>query len=462
MDLVPLTSIAIPLIQSGSYPARSGNLVRPLIDGEPAFRRICDLIEAARRSVWVTITFMWQTCEMPDGRGTPLDVLDRAAAQGIDVRIIFWRPDEETAWLRRNAFWGSEAHFQLLEGRRSGVKIRWDRALPGFCQHQKSWLIDADTADGTAFVGGINLNPHSMVAPGHTGERHNHDVYLELAGPSVVDVHHNFVQRWNEASERFAGDGRWGTGCEANLQLPSRVPAERGRAVVQIQRTMAAGRYADGRATPEGAPYDIASGERSNFEQYCAAILAARRSIYIENQQIDVPEIVGCLRLALTRGVDVVLLVPSHPDPAMQTQPERAAPLKPLLALGIFDHFMLVGIAGTGPDGRRKSIYVHSKLMLIDDEWATVGSCNLHRFSLFGNGEMNAAFSDPSTVRAFRCELFREHLDRDTSRLDARGALRLFREIARQNRRKFEAGDHAWQGLAFELATGSGRELAQG
>jgi cardiolipin synthase A/B len=450
MNIVPATSIAIPFVQ-GSYPPRCGNLVRPLIDGQPAFQRICELIETARRSVWVTITFMWQACEMPDGRGTPFDVLDRAAAQGIDVRIIFWRPDEETAWLGHNAFWGSTTHIELLGRRRSGVKIRWDRAHPGFCQHQKSWLIDAGAADETAFVGGINLNPNSMVAPGHRGEGHNHDVYLELAGPSVVDVHHNFVQRWNEASERFAEDGRWGTGSEVNLQLPNRVPAARGRAVVQIQRTMHPGRYVDGRATPEGAPYDISSGERSNFEQYCEAILAARRSIYIENQQIDVPEIVNCLHRALTRGVDVILLLPSDPD---VTQRERRVFLKPLVELEIFDNFMLAGIAGIGADGRRKSIYVHSKLMLIDDEWATVGSCNLHRFSLFGNGEMNAAFSDPSIVRTFRCELLQEHLDRDTSGMDDRSALRLFREIARQNRRKLEAGDHAWQGLAFEFATG--------
>jgi len=175
--------------------------------------------------------------------------------------------------------------------------------------------------------------------------------------------------------------------------LPNRVPAERGTTVVQIQRTTHSGRYADGRATPEGAPYKIESGERSNFEQYRTAILAARRSIYIENQQIDVPEIVNCLHRALTRGVDVILLVPFDPDVASQTQLERRAVLKPLIDFGIFENFMLAGIAGVGADGRRKSIYVHSKLMLVDDEWATAGSCNLHRFSLFGNGEMNAANS---------------------------------------------------------------------
>jgi len=82
---------------------------------------------------------------------------------------------------------------------------------------------------------------------------------------------------------------------------------------------------------------------------------------------------------------------------------------------------------------------------------ADVGSCNLHRFSLFGNGEMNAAFSERNTVRAFRCELFREHLNQDTVGMDDRTALQLFRKIARENRRKLEAGDPAWQGLAFEL-----------
>jgi hypothetical protein len=208
------------------------------------------------------------------------------------------------------------------------------------------------------------------------------------------------------------------------------------------------GRYVDRQATPEGISFDIASGERSNFHQYCAAINAARRSIYIENQYVDVPEIVDCLRGALKRGVDVVLLMPAEPEVRLQTTPERCAFLKARTELGTYQNFMLAGIAGTGADGHRRSIYVHAKLMLVDDEWATVGSCNLHRFSLFGNGETNAAFSEPNIVRAFRCELLREHLDQDTLSLDDRNALDLFRKIARANRRKCEAGDHAWQGLA--------------
>jgi cardiolipin synthase A/B len=290
---------AIPFVTSGCYPVRAGNLVRHLIDGEPAFRRICQAIEAARQNVWVTVTFMWAEFAMPDGCGSALDILDCAAARGVDVRLIFWRPDAETQWLQRNAFWGSRGHIEILEARRSGVKIRWDRAHPGFCQHQKTWLIDAGADDGTAFVGGINLNPRSVVAPGHRGEGHNHDVYIELAGPAVVDVHHNFVQRWNEASDRMENDGRWGLESETDLRFPARIPRKRGGAVVQIQRTVHRGRYHNGQATPHGRWFDIAGGEQSNFDQYCAAIDAARSSIYIENQHLDVQEIVDCLHGAL-------------------------------------------------------------------------------------------------------------------------------------------------------------------
>ena len=443
----------IPFVQSGSYPVRPGNAIRPLIDGEPAFRRICEAIAAARHGVWVTVTFMWAGFKMPDGRGSALDVLDQAAARGLDVRLIFWRPDAATDCLKRNAFWGSAEHRGQLEARRSGVKIRWDGAHPGFCQHQKSWLIDAGAETDTAFVGGINLNPHSVVAPGHHGEGQNHDAYLELSGPSTVDVLHNFVQRWNEASERLVADGRWGAGSETDLAFPVHVPARRGDALVQIQRTVHRGRYSDGHAAPGGQRFNIGSGEQSNFDQYCAAIGAARRSLYIENQYVEVPEIVACLHQALRRGVDVVLLMPAdpdiHTDPA--DGPERRAFVAARAALGGYEHFTLAGIAGLGAAGQRKSVWVHAKLMLVDDEWATLGSCNLHRHSLFGNGEMNAAFRDPQAVRNLRVELFAEHLGQDTSGLDVRAAFKLFRRVTQENRRRFDRGDHAWQGLAFAL-----------
>jgi cardiolipin synthase A/B len=440
LNSLDLRELTIPLVQTASYPARPGNALRPLVDGEPAFRRVCEAIEAARQSVWATVAFMWADFQMPDGRGSALDVLNRSAARGLDVRLIFWRPDPETERFKANAFWGSPEHIDLLDRSDSAIRVRWDRAQPGFCQHQKSWIIDAGAETETIFLGGINLNPHSMVAPGHRGEGQNHDAYLELAGPSAVDVHHNFVQRWNEASERHSADGRWGSGSEIDLPFPTRLPGRRGNALVQIQRTIHSGRYRDGRATPEGARFDIEAGERSNFDQYCAAIAAARRSIYIENQHVEVPEIIDCLRQALLQGVEVVAVVPAAAEIS-----EKFA------ALGAFETFTLAGIAGLGNDGHRKPVWVHAKLMVVDGEWGTVGSCNLHRHSLLGNSEMNAAFWDRKTARTLLSELLREHLEQDISRMDDLAALRLFRAIAAENRKLFKAGEPAWQGLAFSL-----------
>jgi phosphatidylserine/phosphatidylglycerophosphate/cardiolipin synthase-like enzyme len=131
--------------------------------------------------------------------------------------------------------------------------------------------------------------------------------------------------------------------------------------------------------------------------------------------------------------------------------PEVAAVRASRARLATRGGFTLCGMAGRGADGSRQPVYVHSKLMLVDDEWATVGSCNLHRYSLFGNGELNAAYGDAMAVRAMRVALFREHLGTDTSELDDVDALRLFRHVALDNRARHERNDPGWQGMAFSL-----------
>ncbi|MBX3142632.1 MAG: phosphatidylserine/phosphatidylglycerophosphate/cardiolipin synthase family protein [Trueperaceae bacterium] len=449
-----MTGDHISFVASGSYPVREGNRLRLLNDGEPAFRRICEAIEGARERVWVTVTFMWPAFVMPDGRGNALDVLGRAAARGVDVRVIFWRPGPGLESLKRNAFWGSDEHITELQSLGSRIKVRWDGANHGYCEHQKSWLIDAGSDDATAFVGGINLNPHSLVKPGHAGApKQNHDAYVELRGPATADVHHNFVQRWNEADGHASPGGLWGEGSETQLSFPTHLPAQAGDAVAQVQRTIHACAYRDGHAAVGGRPFDIAAGERSNFDQYILALGSAQRTVYMENQYLEVPVIVEALREALERGVEVVVLLPAEPDVvgAASLSQGRLALLDARASLAAYPNFTLAGLAGLGDDGRRQPVWIHAKLMLIDDAWATVGSCNLHHYSLFGNSEMNVAFAHPPTVRAMRVELFREHLDLDTEALDDVEALRLFRSVAFENRRRFDAGDSDWRGLAFSL-----------
>ena len=435
---------------AGAYPARSGNLVRPIVDGVPAFQRIAEAIGAARHSVWLTVAFYAPDLRFPDGRGL-FDVLDDGEARGLDVRVLFWRPNPESSRYGRT-FPGTEADQDLLRGRGSRFGIRWDRAGTSYCQHQKSWLIDAGHPKETAFVGGINLTAKALGSPGHR-DGGRHDLYLEITGPSATDVHHNFVQRWNEASERTQADGTWGAAGFSPLPFPSRASVPRGASVVQIQRMVPPGRYADDTASPGGQPHAIQAGERSILEQYERAIDAARSTIYIENQALPVPTIARRLEAALHRGVQVVLLVPAEPGEgvrAARRDPARSAPFEAVEALDRHEAFVLAGLVV--PDGGRgRPVYVHAKVMLVDDAWATIGSCNLHANSLGGHAELNASVWDEAVVRALRRELLAEHLGRDTSGLDDRAALRLYREVAEANRLGAATRGAGYQALATAL-----------
>jgi phosphatidylserine/phosphatidylglycerophosphate/cardiolipin synthase-like enzyme len=446
--------MTIPHPVKGSYPVRTGNAVRPLVDGGPAFQRIGEAMDRARHSLWLTVAFYSADFTMPGGRGSLFDVLDRAVARGLDVRVIFWRPNPECPWgSRGSTFEGTPEDHDLLGERGSTFRVRWDRAHGHYLHHQKSWLIDAGQPSEVAFVGGINLTARATGEPGHP-EGHRHDAYVEVSGPAATDVHHNFVQRWNEASERLLDDGRWGHDANDWLPFPTLLSNPRGSSVVQIQRNVHAGRYTDGQASPAGTFFEIADGERTIFDQYLMAIGAAREAIYIENQAVPIPSIASAIEEALKRGIEVVILVPAQPEPHVRQarrDPSRVELFDRVARLGQYPGFSLVGIAAISPKGERRDIYVHGKIMLVDDEWATIGSCNLHSNSLYGHTEMNASIWDATVVRALRCELLSEHLRLDTGHLDAREALQLYQAIARHNRRKREADDPGWQGLAYTL-----------
>jgi phosphatidylserine/phosphatidylglycerophosphate/cardiolipin synthase-like enzyme len=448
----------IPFAESGSYPIRGGNRVRPLVDGEPAFQRICESIDSAQHSVWVTVAFLDPTFQLPDRRGSFFDALDRAYARGLDVRALFWRCAPLHKMSPDAHFFGDARQLEMLRSRGSCFLARWDRAAKLYCHHQKSWLIDAGNPGEVAFVGGINLNPNSVVPPGHplthTGKS-THDVYVEIEGPSAGDVHHNFVQRWNGASDRHQPDGLWPeTSDNGDLTFPDRAAPPVGEVAVQIQRTVRREQYRDDTASPGADPFPIVEGEYSVRAQYLSALAAARRTIYVEDQALGSPEFVEALHDALGRGVEVVVLLPVDPneDMAASRTDLRATPFwERLHALGGHERFTLAGIARNGnKPGDYQNVYVHAKIALIDDVWATIGSANIANRSFYGDTELNASFWHRSTVTELRRNLLLEHLGQDTAELDDVSALRLYARIARENAER-RSRSEPLEGLAFAL-----------
>lgn len=450
-------SLLIPFAEGGSYPVRAGNAVRSLIDGEPAFRRICEAVEAAQHSVWVTVAWIWESFRMPDGRGSLFDLLDAAASRGIDVRVIFYRHTAEGPFPRQIIFSGTDEQRLWLESRGSRFYARWDSTPIWSFHHQKSWVIDAGRETEVAFVGGMNMRPSTVAPRGHVsldGKSQDHDAYLEIAGPAATDVHHNFVQRWNEASERHKDDGLFGHLRDDHLPLPAQLSASRGTVVAQVQRTIPNGHYADGAWALNDAAFDIAAGEFSVADQYARAIDAAQRAIYIENQAFSSAAMIERLKRALERGVQVAAVVPvqgEHHMRKFREQDQHRSLFELIAACGMHDNFTLAGLAGPMPDGSRGNVYVHGKLMLVDDVWATIGSTNFADRSLRSQTEMNVSFQDADAVKALRCDLFAEHTAQDTAMLSDTDALRLFAETARTNTLRREASDMNWQGIVFAL-----------
>ena len=109
----------------------------------------------------------------------------------------------------------------------------------------------------------------------------------------------------------------------------------------------------------------------------------------------------------------------------------------------------MVGIAARQAGGGRSNINIHAKVLLVDDVFATIGSCNIQTTSFFRQTEINASMYDPKVVQALRCEVFDEHLNVDTRRMEDVTALCLYAETARLNA---ACRDDDWQGSVFAFS----------
>lgn len=406
--------------------------------------------------MWVTIAFLQHEFSMPGGRGSVFDVLETAKSRGVDVKVIFWRSPELEQQSPNTHFHGQDYQRTQLQDADYSFHARWDYLPRAKCHHEKSWLIDAGTTHEIGFVGGINLDMASVVEVGHpaTQDRSTHDIYCELRGPSVTDVHHNFAQRWNEASERTEPDGSWPPGEDTNnIAFPDRLSQEVGSTPVQVSRTIRREQYRNGAAAVNAKPFQIDKGEKSTFEQYLAAIDNARRTIYIENQAIASHEGMTHLEVALQRGVQVVFLIPGHANSDF-ARARKASPELPMFekldTLASFPNFTLAAICSPFDDGSYLEIYIHAKVAIVDDHWATIGSCNFADRSFHSDTELNVTFWDDQRARQFRADLFSEHLALDTSAESDEVALGLFRTRAIENAGRKARGE-TLLGLAYAV-----------
>ncbi|GAB2532100.1 phospholipase D family protein [Nocardia heshunensis] len=439
----------------------AGNEVRALVHGVTYFAELRSCVGAMRSGDLLLFT---------DWRGDPDQAMDEdglevsrmfcsAAARGVVVKGLVWRShlDIFTFSEQENRHLGEDV------GAAGGECLRDMRVRACGSHHQKFIVLrhpDRPRLD-VAFVGGIDLCHSRRDDSDHRGDPQPqamaavygshppwHDIQLAIRGPAVGDVETVFRERWEDPTplsrnpfDRVIDSLRKEDTSADPLpeQLPD--PDPRGSQLVQVLRTYPMRR--------PGYPF-APDGERSIARAYRKVLALARNLIYLEDQYLWSAEVAECFADALRESPELRLIavLPHHPDqdgrfslPPNLVGAEQA--LDRLHAAG-GDRVAIYGIenrAGT-------PIYVHAKVCVIDDVWASVGSDNVNRRSWTYDSELSCAVidevrdrRDPRSVdclddgarvfaRELRLALGREHLDRapgdDADLLDPRSAFAAF------------------------------------
>jgi phosphatidylserine/phosphatidylglycerophosphate/cardiolipin synthase-like enzyme len=443
----------------------TGNQVEILVHGATYFPRLLQAVESLGRGDQLYFTDWKGDHDERLGDGPEAGVgacFAAAVKRGVNVKGLLWRSHGDLAGFstRENRHLGD-----VVNAAGGEVLLDMRIRLVG-SHHQKLVVIRRAGHPGTdiAFVGGIDLchgrrddvhhlgDPQSLPMPPIYGSRPPwHDVQVEVQGPAVGDLDFTFRERWADPTPLSSGPVRMVQAIRRRTQdngspLPPMPPnpTPAGTQAVQVLRT-----YGRPRRAYPFAP----EGERSIARAYLKAIRRARRLIYIEDQFLWSEEVVASFADALMAApqLNIVAVVPRYFDQSgafkWPSQVGREQAMKALVdaggdRVGIFD---VENSQGT-------PIYVHAKVCVIDDVWASVGSDNFNRRSWSHDSEVSCAVldvvrdsrepRDPAGLgdgarrfaRDLRLRLWREHLDRgegdDEDLVEPVAAVRSFRGAA--------------------------------
>ncbi|HEY4889595.1 MAG TPA: phospholipase D-like domain-containing protein [Candidatus Dormibacteraeota bacterium] len=444
----------------------TGNKVETLVHGAVYFRRLLGAVRELGAGDRLYFT---------DWRGDPDErlgddpdtevgaVLAAAALRGVIVKGLLWR-----SHLDRLGFSAKENRHLGQQVNSAGGEVLLDqRVRLGGSHHQKLIVIRrAGGADhDVAFVGGIDLCHSRRDDADHHGDRQRqamapvygprppwHDAQVAIQGPAVGDLEFCFRERWDDRSPLsrdplgILHDLLRHTHRKASTLSPMPAdPLPSGTQAVQVLRT-----YARRRGGYPFAPH----GERSVARGFQKAIQRARRLIYLEDQFLWSTEVAQIFAAALVASpsLHLIVVLPRFFDQAAAltlrpNQVGREQAVRVLLdAAG--DRVAIYDIENA--DG--VPVYVHAKISVIDDVWASVGSDNFNRRSWSHDSEISCAMIDDERdarepvdpaglgdgarkfARDLRLKLWREHLGRqdgdDADLLDPAEAVAKFRETA--------------------------------
>lgn len=364
-----------------------------LIDNADAYARLLASIGTARRTVWITqlafdadcVVYAYDAARQhtpPNGAEDDAVLAESLLAlvkhAAVDVRILLNATVLlNTARALRRYVARELAARAPVAGR---VSVRGVRRFPNFL-HAKMVIVDGAEAFllGSPFVNSYWDTPRHHPVDARRpmrelGGRPLHDVSLRLTGDAVRHLEACFAELWNDSGDAQGGDVLTPTPVTRHLPL--------GGEPCRVLRTLP-------RRMLSHAPH----GCTDVLDALLDGIHRARSLIYVEHQYLTSRVVVTALTDALRRRRDLELVVVLNQNPDLTAY--WAWQNARIVQSGLLEHPRagLFTLWSTAPDHTRpdvtviNQVFVHSKVVAIDDAWAMVGAANLDGLSLHSYGD---------------------------------------------------------------------------
>ncbi|QEA39931.1 cardiolipin synthase [Pistricoccus aurantiacus] len=328
--------------QLALMPLTSGNRAELLIDGDATFTSLFDGIDRAEEYILMQFFIVRR-----DALGLELKRhLQQAAERG--VRVYFLYDEVGSRKLGEGYLFDlAEAGIEVSAFNSSLIRHRFQL---NFRNHRKVTVVDGREG----WLGGFNVGVEYLGQDPRFGPWR--DTHLKLTGPSVLGLQEAFWEDWH-----------WATNHVLSLDWEPKSTCDECHDVVIV---------------PSG-PADPQETASLMVQQ---AIHSAEWRLWLTSPYF-VPDrsVQDALRLAAMRGVDVRIMIPERPDHLLVF----------LSAFAFLPDMLQAGVKVY----RYQPGFLHQKVMLIDDDCASVGTVNLDNRSFRLNFEITAFLPDENFAK---------------------------------------------------------------
>lgn len=350
-DSIGLTSDSLVLhyLKESGIPISDNNKVKLLKSGREKFIDLFEAIREAKHHVHLEY-FNFRNDSIANEL---FDLLAKKVKEGVEVRAMF---DAFGNWSNNKPL--KKRHLKKI--RQQGIEIvKFDPFTFPYINHaahrdhRKIVVIDGEVA----YTGGMNIADYYINGLPKIGTWR--DMHTRIEGDAVNDLQEIFLSIWNKETKQEVG---------GEVYFP-----QHGAQTDSTNITIA---IVD--RTPK-------KNSRMLSHAYAMSIYSAQKNVHIVNPYfVPTSSITKALNRTIERGVDVQIMVSSASD----------IPFTPDAALYKLHKLMKRGATVYMYNGG----FHHSKIMMVDDAFCTVGTANLNSRSLRYDYETNAFIFDKKTT----------------------------------------------------------------